>query len=79
MCECCGEHKHVHTETLKVEGMSCGHCKKAVEDIKNELNGIDKLEVNLDTAQVVIEHDPNLITLDAIKVAIADKGYTVVD
>ncbi|SMB96494.1 copper chaperone [Desulfonispora thiosulfatigenes DSM 11270] len=79
MCECCTEHNHMHTETLKVEGMSCGHCKKAVEDIKQELNGIENVEVNLDTGQVVIEHNPNLITIDAIKAAIIDKGYSIVD
>jgi len=30
MCECCGGHHHGHYEVLKVEGMSCDHCKNAV-------------------------------------------------
>ena len=31
MCECCSSSAHVHTDTLKVEGMSCSHCQAAIE------------------------------------------------
>jgi len=34
-------------KTLLVEGMSCGHCEKAVKNALKELNGVLKVEVDL--------------------------------
>ena len=34
-------------ETIQVEGMSCEHCKDAVESSLAKLNGVHTAEVNL--------------------------------
>ncbi len=37
---------------LNVQGMSCGHCVKAVEGSVAELQGINEVKVDLGAAQV---------------------------
>lgn len=62
---------------LLVEGMSCGHCEKAVKDALGELEGISKVEVNLETKKVEVEGE-NLV--DAVlKESIEEAGYDVVE
>ena len=64
--------------TLNVQGMSCGHCVKAVEGSVGELNGVDKVKVNLEAGQVDVAFDSSKVTIDAIKETIDDQGYDVV-
>jgi len=34
--------------TLKVEGMSCGHCVKAIEESVGAITGVSKVKVHLE-------------------------------
>ncbi|WP_080845798.1 copper chaperone CopZ [Cytobacillus gottheilii] len=63
--------------TIKVSGMSCGHCVKAVEDSVGELPGVEKVKVELEGGKVEVEYNPNSVTLDKIKVTIGEQGYDV--
>jgi len=63
--------------TLSVQGMSCGHCVKAVEGGVGELNGVKSVEVSLEDAKVTVAFDPSQVTIEAIKEAIDDQGYDV--
>jgi copper chaperone len=63
--------------TLNVEGMSCGHCVKAVEGSVGELNGVSAVKVNLENKTVDIEYNGAEVTLDVIKETIDDQGYDV--
>lgn len=64
------------TVTWKVDGMSCGHCKQSVEKAVHEL-GV-KGEVSLEDKTVTLTYDENAVQADAIKEAIEDQGYDVV-
>lgn len=64
-------------KTLLVEGMSCGHCEKAVKGALGELEGVSKVEVNLETKKVEVEGE-NLVDSE-IKEAIEEAGYDVVE
>ncbi|MFS0863609.1 copper chaperone CopZ [Fredinandcohnia sp. 179-A 10B2 NHS] len=64
--------------TLNVQGMSCGHCVKAVEGSVGELAGVKKVEVNLGEGKVNVEFDSAVVTLDKIKETIDEEGYEVV-
>ncbi|MGT2653288.1 cation transporter [Staphylococcus aureus] len=45
-------------EILNVEGMSCGHCKSAVESALNNIDGVTSADVNLDkNGQVSVQYD----------------------
>ena len=65
--------------TLNVEGMSCGHCVKAVESSVGALNGVSSVKVDLEGKKVDVEFnrsdDSN--SLDKIKETIDDQGTTL--
>lgn len=61
--------------TLKVEGMSCGHCVKAVEGALKELGAQGK--VDLSAKSVEVQYDELKVSLETIKEAIEDQGYDV--
>lgn len=62
--------------TLKVEGMSCGHCVNSVEKALKEMGAAGK--VDLEAKEVEIEYDESAINQNAIKEAIEEQGYDVV-
>lgn len=72
---CCGGSKA--TVTFGVQGMSCGHCKMAVEKALNNLDGVEKAEVNLDAANVVVVFDSAKVSEDQLKATVKEAGYTV--
>lgn len=63
--------------TIKVEGMSCGHCVKHVTNALSELDNVSNVEVSLDTATAVFE-SPSVISDDLIKAALDDAGYEAI-
>ncbi|MCL1804998.1 MAG: copper ion binding protein [Clostridiales bacterium] len=63
---------------LNIEGMSCEHCVKAVNDAVAALPGITSVAVDLDSNTATIEHDPEESPLAMIKSAIEEEGYEVV-
>ncbi|WP_438448890.1 cation transporter [Gorillibacterium sp. sgz5001074] len=62
--------------TLKVEGMSCGHCVKSVEGALKQAGASGTVDLNAKT--VTVQYDESKLNLDAIKAAIEDQGYDVV-
>ena len=44
-------------KTIKVEGMTCNHCKSNVETNLEKLNFVNKASVNLSDKTVTIEGD----------------------
>lgn len=65
------------SETIVVNGMSCGHCEIAVQDAIRKLPGIKKAKASKRKKQAAVEYDPDTVTLDQIKKAITDAGYEV--
>lgn len=65
-------------ETIKVEGMSCEHCVKAVTGAVSALPGIGSVEVDLKAGTVSVEHDTSQSSIDQIKAEIEEQGYDVV-
>jgi len=68
----------VERQTIKVEGMSCGHCKNAVEKAVKALAGVSLAEVDLAAKKLTVEYDRAQTTLAQIKEVIEAEGYTVV-
>lgn len=62
------------TTTVKIEGMSCGHCTARVEKVLNALPGI-RAKVILNDNMAYIESDEN-INDKAVRDAIEEAGYT---
>ena len=63
--------------TWTVTGMTCGHCVKAVTDEVSAIDGVDTVEVDLETGAVVVTAgtDP---TREQMAAAVDEAGYTLV-
>ena len=64
-------------KTLNVEGMSCGHCKAAVEEELNNLPGVDYSNADFERGTVEIRYDAGEVTDDDLRGAVEEAGYTV--
>jgi len=62
---------------LKVAGMSCQHCEKAVVNILLDI-GAEAVTADAKSGLVDVEFDPTHLTVDVIKKEIFDEGYEVV-
>ncbi|BDG47163.1 MULTISPECIES: copper chaperone CopZ [Parageobacillus] len=65
------------TTTLQVQGMTCNHCKMAVTNALQELEGVSRVEVHLDKGTVDVDYDETKVSLDQLKEAIEEQGYDV--
>ena len=63
--------EHLH---LTIEGMTCQHCVRAVDDRLRRTPGVEVDKVVVGGADVRI--DLAKVTVDEIADAIADEGYT---
>lgn len=62
---------------ITIEGMSCNHCVMAVKNALNEIEGVSKVEVDLEGKKAKVEGN-NLID-KILKEAIDEAGYEVVE
>jgi len=60
---------------INVEGMTCNHCKMAVEKGLKALKGVESAEVNLDAKNVTVSYDESKAAIDEMKNAIVEAGY----
>lgn len=67
----------METQTLNVQGMSCNHCVKAVEENVGQLDGVASVTVHLSDALVDVEFDQAKAPLTKIIETIEDQGYDV--
>jgi copper chaperone len=63
--------------TLKVSGMSCGHCENAVKNALTSLDGVKAVTVSLNDGKVDVEYSADKVTVGKMKEAIEDQGYDV--
>lgn len=64
-------------KVLKIQGMTCGHCKAAVESALANLAEVDHVSVNLEdnTAEVNVLDST---TDEVLRQAVEEKGYKVI-
>ncbi len=60
---------------VKVEGMSCNHCKMRVEKALKSVEGIEDAVVNLEDKSVEIKGN---VGIEKVKEVIEDTGYDFV-
>ncbi|MCX8083613.1 MAG: copper ion binding protein [Calditerrivibrio sp.] len=65
--------------TLNVSGMSCHHCKMAVEKEVGKLVGVSSVTAFPKENRVEVEFDDSKVSLDMIKDSIEEAGYEVTD
>jgi copper chaperone len=63
------------TATYSVPGVSCGHCRSAIQAEVSEVAGVEAVEVDLDAKTVTVTGEP--LDEQAIIAAIDEAGYEV--
>ncbi|PIH05755.1 heavy metal translocating P-type ATPase [Clostridium combesii] len=64
---------------LKIEGMTCAACAKAVERVSRKLDGVLEANVNIATEKLDITFDKSKVSLNDIKRAIEKAGYKALE
>ena len=59
--------------TYTVSGMSCGHCKAAVEEEIGRVSGVESVDADLDSKLVVVRGDG--LEDETLRAAIDEAGY----
>jgi Cu+-exporting ATPase len=64
-------------KTLKIEGMTCAACAKAIERVSKKLPGVEDANVNFATEKLNINYDESKIKLQDIQSAVEKAGYKI--
>ena len=67
----------METTTLRIGGMSCAHCVKAVRDALGELPGVQVQRVDVGAATV--QYDPAVARPEQLADAVRDACYEVAE
>lgn len=70
-------HKPNKTKFL-VEGMTCGHCQKRVEEALGRLSGVIKVTVDLSSKQVEVLSKKELDS-ELVEEVLSDLGFQAID
>lgn len=65
------------TETLKVNGMSCGGCAINVAGALKAIDGVNDAHVSLENKQATVDYDESRTSSEQLKSAIRHAGYEV--
>ncbi len=62
------------TRIYSVPGISCGHCKTAIETEVARVPGVDRVEVDVEAKTVLVE---GTVGDDELRAAVDEAGYDV--
>lgn len=65
-------------QDIHVEGMTCGHCVETVTQAVNSLEGVSRVDVDLEKKQVAVDYDENRTDLGRISSKIIEVGFEVI-
>jgi copper ion binding protein len=63
--------------TISIEGMSCEHCVRAVNDALSSQNGVKSVDVSLEGKNARVVYDDEHTGLSDLESVIAEEGYEV--
>ena len=64
------------TTTIKISGMTCGHCVRSVTQALEGVDGVKSAQVDLTAGQARVDYDETETSPDALVSAVADEGYS---
>lgn len=73
------EEKKNKAVDMKIEGMTCAACAKAVERVVKKLDGVENISVNIATDKANISYNPSKVKLVEIRSEIEKAGYKPVE
>ena len=63
------------TTTLKVDGMTCASCERAVKSGFKNVEGAEKVEAFFNLGRAIVQHDPQILSSESIRETIEDTGF----
>lgn len=66
------------TKKLLIEGMSCGHCVRHVEEALQEIDGVISAKANLEEKSAIVELNQE-VSESTFKEAIEEVGYQLIE
>ncbi|MDR3020563.1 MAG: heavy metal translocating P-type ATPase, partial [Treponema sp.] len=64
---------------FNIQGMSCASCAGRIEKALCEINGIEKVSVNIASEKAAVTYDPQKVRERAIREAVGKAGYSVIE
>lgn len=64
---------------LKISGMTCAACVRAVERAVSKLDGVTEAQVNYATEKLALRFDPAKLSVAQVQKAVEDAGYTAAE
>jgi copper chaperone len=64
------------TTTLKIEGMTCGHCVQAVTQALKGTDGVRDAQVDLQGGRAQVEYEEGRTNPGDLAAVVEDEGYT---
>ncbi len=61
---------------IKIKGMSCGGCRKSVENALARVPGVVSADVSLEKAEAAVEFDENKAAPKDLKAAVVKAGFS---
>ena len=65
--------------TIRVEGMKCSKCTGSVEKALKATPGVEKVEMNLERKEAIVEYDDAKVTEAKLREVINATGFKVVE
>ncbi|MBN1571588.1 MAG: heavy-metal-associated domain-containing protein [Deltaproteobacteria bacterium] len=62
--------------TIKIKGMSCGHCVKAVTEALEGVDGVENVSVSLEMGEATFD-EYGTVDMDVVREVVEDAGYEV--
>ncbi len=62
---------------LQVSGMHCGGCERLVKEALEEVEGISAADVSYLKGSVVVEYEPEKVSIAFMTAVIEGQGFTV--
>lgn len=63
------------TRTFVVRGMHCNSCGLLIDEMVEELEGVDRSETNVSAERTTVTFDPSSVSTQDIVQAVAEAGY----
>jgi len=62
---------------LNVPDISCGHCQNAITSALSRVEGVRRVDVDVEGKQVLVEYDETVVDLNRLKAVLQEEEYPV--
>jgi copper chaperone len=68
----------METLTFKIGGMTCNDCKMKMETALRTMNGVENVQVDLNTGQATVSFDSARLRAEELRAMVSEAGYELI-